>query len=68
MEWISIEKKLPKNHGKYIVKLRDENELKAFFYSDMMVWIAYYGERPCYWWDSNYPYDPLYDVTHWREE
>lgn len=68
MEWINVEEELPKTiSGKFTVKLTNGNTLKAFFYLDAMAWIAFYGQKTCHWWDSNYPHGPLYNVTHWEK-
>lgn len=66
MEWISVEDKLPDVFsGKFKVRIKNENEMCAFFYSDALGWIAFYGQKTSYWWDSNYPHERLDNVTHW---
>lgn len=67
MDWISIEDKLPNVFaGKFRVKRKNSIELDCFFYEDKISWIAYFGQKPTYWWDSQGRHEPIYDVTHWK--
>jgi len=66
MNWISIEEKIPDvSSGKFRVKRQNGIEINAFFYQDKISWIAFYGKKTSYWWDSKRNHDRLDDVTHW---
>ncbi len=65
-EWIPVTERLPEGMaGKYTVRLENGDEKKAYYYSDAMAWITWYGHKSCYWWDCSRNNDPLHDVTHW---
>ncbi len=64
MEWISIKDQMPDVHsGKFKVKT-EHDEFTAYFYKDQMIWIEFYGQKPCHWWDVKTK-DPIYNATHW---
>lgn len=65
--WNDIDKSLPETDLgiKVKVKLNDNRECFAFFYPDKMSWIAFYGEKPAYFWNSKTK-EPLFNVTHWK--
>ncbi len=71
MEWTKItdyETPLPKSSErscKVKVKLENGSETNAYFHSDKMQWIGFYGQKPCYFWDCN-TQKPLFDVKEWR--
>jgi len=69
-EWISVEEKTPDVFaGKFRVKMKDGSETDAFFYSDGIAWIAFYGQKTSKWWsaDRKTNHERLDDVTHWKE-
>ncbi len=67
--WINENDKLPDvDSGKYKVKRKDGTEMDAFYYSDKITWIAFYGLKTSYWWNSKYPHDRLDDITHWKDK
>jgi hypothetical protein len=67
MEWMSVEDGIPDIFaGKFKIRKANGNELDAFFCSDKMAWIAFYGQKTCFWWNAKYSYEPIHDVTHWR--
>jgi hypothetical protein len=69
MEWISVKDRLPDEHSeKFRVRLSTSDELDAYFCLDAMAWIAMYGHRLTHWWKSTGDHDPLYNVTHWRDD
>lgn len=65
MEWTDAEKHPPKQNGKFTVKLENGETKKAYFYTDSMAWIAYYGGKPTAWWDCK-THQGLYNVTGWQ--
>lgn len=68
MEWISIEDRLPEvKAGKFIVRLKNKEEIDAYFYDDSISWIAFYGQKTSHWWKSYGDHQRLDNVTHWRE-
>lgn len=72
MEWISVEKGLPSvKGGIFKVRLSDQNEIEAYFFSDCMAWISYYHRNhKLTHWQSKCDKKWIYNVTHWekREE
>jgi hypothetical protein len=67
MNWISVEKELPKGLGA-IVKVKRESgeELKAYYHSDKMAWLAFYHKKhKCSYWQCFKTRKWLYDVTDW---
>lgn len=65
-EWKHFEDNPPSSFsGIYQVKLDDDSIKKAYFYQDRIQWIAFYGQKPSYWWDYRTK-EPLFNVTHWR--
>jgi hypothetical protein len=66
-EWTKTSQSLPNvRAGKFRVKRQNNIELDAFFYSDAMAWIAFYGEKTSYWWSAHGDNKRLDDVTHWK--
>jgi hypothetical protein len=67
-EWIETSCRIPDMPaGKFRVRLKNGDEIVAFFYEDAMGWIAFYGKKTSHWWTAHRPYERLDDVTHWME-
>ncbi len=62
-EWISVGERLPKFHAAVRVKREGGNEEKAYYHSDRMSWLNFYGVKTSYFEDTKGEW--LYDVTHW---
>jgi hypothetical protein len=65
-EWIDPSKELPKEeNGIYKVRLDNGNEIKAYYCSDRISWLARFtNDKLSHWWDKRTK-EPLYNVTHW---
>ena len=48
-----------------MVKLKNAEECKAYYYEDKMRWLTDFKLPTSHWWRHN-TNDPLLDVTHWR--
>ena len=65
LDWINANEKLPENHGIYKVRLKNEDEILAYFCHDKcMPLMEYFKGTPSYWWSKS-DQSPLHDVTHW---
>lgn len=68
MVWIEVSDELPQvKAGRYMVKTSLDEEFVCYFYNDKMQWIAFYGKRPCYWWNAK-SHEPVFNVTHWWKD
>ena len=66
--WNDIENALPisENKGEKVkVKLKNGDELFAYFYEDKCQWIQNSGGTPCYFWDCQTK-EPLFYVEKWK--
>jgi len=68
MTWISVKERLPKKHAILMVKLSNGDVRKAYFYTDMIQWLAMFKLPTSYFWshDKDEPIDKF--VTHWEEK
>ena len=67
-EWIDTEDHLPDCRSDIlIVKRKNGSITKAYFYSDKMQWLDFYGVEPTYFWEKH-SQKPLYDVVHWLKK
>ena len=65
-EWFNFPENKPRSDSdKVKVRLSDENEIYAYYYADKAQWIAKYGYKPSYFWDSK-THEPLLNVTSWK--
>lgn len=67
MVWVDVNERLPKYNAVIRVRTSKSEEKKSLFYTDKMLWIAFYGKKPSYFWDY-YSHEPLHNVTHWKEK
>lgn len=66
--WIETKERIPDVlAGKYRVRVKNGNEMDAYFYQDSMAWIAFFGQKTSHWWSAHGDNERLDGVTHWRE-
>lgn len=63
-EWISVEDQLPTVFSGVFNVKKQVKITTCYFFRDKMQWIAFYGEKPCYFWDKHTRL-PVSDATHW---
>jgi hypothetical protein len=66
MEWITVEDRLPDRDGKYQVEDSDGDIFFCYFYLDKMIWISFYGQKPCHWWNTK-TLQPEFRVIQWKK-
>lgn len=65
-EWVSVEERLPYNHGEYIVCVCDEDEsIDEQIWGDTVVVFADYYDGTFTWYEGDEEYDISDIVTHW---
>lgn len=65
--WIALADSYPPHSGIYQVKLSNENEIKAYYHSDKMNWLKFYGKKTTHFQD--YETNKFIDnVTHWMKK
>ncbi len=64
MKWVKVEDDLPKQNDILLVKRSNGVQCKAYFYTDKINWIMWYGQKTSHWWDKTSK-ERLDDVTHW---
>ena len=66
--WVKISDEIPDVFAEaFMIKNEKEEILKAYFYSDKMQWIAFYGKKPTYWWNAR-THEPIYNATEWLKK
>ena len=65
MEWISVEDKLPKANGMYIVYAQDSNPADGGIWCENVVVVAEYAFGSWWWHENSNEYDITDLVTHW---
>ena len=65
-EWVDVTKEMPKEPtGIYKVRLKNEDEITAYFCQDRCItMMGYYKDKTSYWWGKK-DKSPLDGVTHW---
>lgn len=63
-EWVDAEKQLPECHDVLKVRRKNGDEVKAYYYSDGMAWVQFYGVKTSRFQDRS-TLSFLFDVTHW---
>lgn len=66
MEWTNVSDKLPLRHDIVYVKKSNGDCEKAYFYTDSIRWIEFYGQKPCHFW-SHKTKEALHNVVQWRK-
>lgn len=67
-EWVSVEDKLPKENGTYIVYAQDKNSPDGvgIWYENKVTTADYDVDLICWWWNErSNDYDITDIVTHW---
>lgn len=69
MEWIAVDKELPKGTGEiYKVRLTNGDEVQAYYFQDKCNLLKFYNPtlKLSYWWDYKTK-EAMHNVTHWRK-
>lgn len=64
MTWIKVENRLPQQNDILQVKRSNGIQCKAYFYTDKINWIMWYGQKTSHWWDY-ITKERLDDVVEW---
>ena len=67
MLWFKCSERLPDDsHKKYIVKKSNGEQIPAFFMSDKISWLAFYGKELTHWMEFESG-KLIYNVEEWKE-
>ncbi len=64
-EWISVKENLPPCSCILTVKRKNGDQIKAFFHSDKINWLYFYGVKTDHFQDMNGKW--LHDVEYYKE-